>query len=268
MKKVVIVVARELRSLSRNPSVYGMRSAFLRLTALAWALAGLTTSGEDSVSILITTSLVAMILFGFGGVFAISDAVSAERRQQTLGLLLLTPLRPSEVLLGKLISSGLQFVLCLLAVFPVIALSLLSGGVTRAEVLWQCLNLLAVVFLGMIISLFGSVVCREAKASAGLGFFIMLFIVLASACAIIAILSAMSGFSPPQILGVLLGPASLAITALEEEVQRGDDLVVFVECRGGGGGGGACWSWAWCFCWGVDCVFLGRGARRGRRIPK
>lgn len=195
-----------------------MRSAFLGLTALAWALAVLTTS--DGVSILMIVSLVAMTLFGFGGVFAVSDAVSAERRRQTLGLLLLTPLRPGEVLLGKLVSSGLQFAWCLLAVFPVIALSLLSGGVTGAEVLRQCWNLLAIVFLGMSVGLFGSVVCREAKSSAGLSFFLMLFIVLAPACAMIAILSAMGGFSPPPILGVLLGPAFLAITALEREIQR------------------------------------------------
>ena len=108
-------------------------------------------------------------------------------------------------MLGKLVSSGLQFVLCLLAVFPVIALFLLRGGVTGAEVLRPCLNLLTIVFLGISVGLFGSVVCREVKAPTSLGFFVMLFIVLAPACAMIAILSAMGGFSPPPILGVLLG---------------------------------------------------------------
>ena len=146
------------------------------------------------------------------------------------------------MLLGKLVSSGLQFVLCILVVFPVIALSLLSGGVTGAEVLRQCLNLLTIVFLGISVGLFGSVVCREVKASTGLGFFVMLFIVLTPACAMIAILSAMSGFSPPPILGVLLGMAFLAITALEEEVQR---------------------ETIWLYLWnigGVDCVWGGLGA--------
>ena len=213
-------MVRELRALARRPSVYGMRGTFLGLPALAWALALLIWGGEDGTPILMTTSLVAMLLFGFGGALAVSDAISAERRQQTLGLLLLTPLRPGQVLLGKLASSGLQFALCLLAVFPVMALSLLSGGVTGAEVLRQCGNLLAVVFLGMGVGLLGSALCREAKASAGLGFFLMLLVVLAPSCAGIAVVSAMGGFSPSPILGVLLGPAFLAITALEEEVRR------------------------------------------------
>ncbi len=126
MRKVAIVAARELRALARKPSVYGMRGAFLRLPALAWVLALLMTSKENGVPILMTISLVAMILFGFGGALAVSYAISAERRQQTLGLLLLTPLRPGQVLLGKLVSSGLQFALCLLAVFPVMGL---DGGV-------------------------------------------------------------------------------------------------------------------------------------------
>lgn len=220
MRNVAVIVVRELRALARRPSAYGMRGAFLGLPALAWALALLIWGGEDGVPILMTTSLVAMLLVGFGGALAVSDAISAERRQQTLGLLLLTPLRPGQVLLGKLASSGLQFALCLLAVFPVMALSLLSGGVTGAEVLRQCGNLLAVVFLGMGVGLFGSALCREAKASAGLGFFLMLLIVLAPACAGVAVVSAVGGFSPPPILGVLLGPAFLAITALEEEVRR------------------------------------------------
>ena len=197
-----------------------MRGVFLGLPALAWALALLMTSEENGVPILRTTSLVAMMMFGFGGVLAVSDAISAERRQQTLGLLLLTPLRPGQVLLGKLASSGLQFALCLLSVFPVIALSLLSGGVTGAEVLRQCGNLLAVVFLGMGVGLFGSALCREAKAAAGLGFFLMLLIVLTPACVVIAIVGTMKGFSPPPIIGVLLGPAFLAITASEEVVRQ------------------------------------------------
>lgn len=80
------------------------------------------------------------------------------------------------------------------------------------------------------------------EASTGLGFFVMLFIVLTPACAMIAILSAMSGFSPPPILGVLLGTDFLAITALEEEVQR---------------------ETIWLYLWnigGVDCVWGGLGA--------
>lgn len=56
--------------------------------------------------------------------------LSEERRNQTLGLLFLSGLGPGEVFLGKFLSSVLVAFTSLLALFPVLALPFLTGGVS------------------------------------------------------------------------------------------------------------------------------------------
>lgn len=62
-----------------------------------------------------------------------ADAFAREKREGTLGLLLLTPLKSHELLLGKLVSSTLGACYRFLAVVPVLALPILAGGVTFGE---------------------------------------------------------------------------------------------------------------------------------------
>ena len=67
------------------------------------------------------------------GIFLTADCLSEEKRDGTLGLLFLTDLRGYDVVLGKLIATSVHAVYGLLAIFPVLALPLLMGGVTGGE---------------------------------------------------------------------------------------------------------------------------------------
>ena len=69
-----------------------------------------------------------MILFSFGAALAVSDVISAERREGTLGVLFLTSLRSWELLVGLALAAGARFLLCLVAIVPVLMLPILSGG--------------------------------------------------------------------------------------------------------------------------------------------
>lgn len=74
-----------------------------------------------------------------------AGAISIEREQQTLELLLLTRLTSANLVLGKLISS-LSFVfIVLLCGMPVAAISFLLGGVDPAQFVWALAIILAVV---------------------------------------------------------------------------------------------------------------------------
>lgn len=59
-----------------------------------------------------------------------ADCISRERREGTLGLLFLTPLRARDIVLAKSLAHGLRAATLLLAVLPVITLPLLIGGVS------------------------------------------------------------------------------------------------------------------------------------------
>jgi hypothetical protein len=85
-----------------------------------------------------------------------ADTISSERREGTLGLLLLTRVRYFDVLLGKFASSGLACLLGLVAFLPVLVLPLLTGGVTGGEAARMAVALLNTLFLALSVGLWAS----------------------------------------------------------------------------------------------------------------
>ena len=80
-----------------------------------------------------------------------AGAVSIEREQQTLELLLLTRLSCTNIILGKLLSSLGFLVVVLLCSLPVWAISFLLGGVDLSQFFWS----LAMIFVS--VTLFGAI---------------------------------------------------------------------------------------------------------------
>jgi ABC-type transport system involved in multi-copper enzyme maturation permease subunit len=62
-----------------------------------------------------------------------ADCLSREKREGTIGLLFLTPLRPGEVIAGKVFVHALRGLTIIVAAFPILALPVLVGGVTLAD---------------------------------------------------------------------------------------------------------------------------------------
>jgi ABC-type transport system involved in multi-copper enzyme maturation permease subunit len=79
-----------------------------------------------------------------------ADCLSVERREGTLGLLFLTNLNSAEIVLGKLCSHALATTYGLLAIFPILALPLLMGGITFDD------------FGRMVLALLNAVLCALA----------------------------------------------------------------------------------------------------------
>lgn len=85
-----------------------------------------------------------------------ADSISEEKREGTLGLLFLTDLRGFDVVLGKLVATSLNSFYGLIAIFPLLAVPLLLGGVNGAE-FWRmalvlCVTLFFSVSCGMLCS--------------------------------------------------------------------------------------------------------------------
>jgi hypothetical protein len=85
-----------------------------------------------------------------------SDAISRERREGTLGLLLLTRVRTLDVLIGKLASLGITGLCGLLAFLPVLMVPLLAGGVPAGEAFRKGIVLLNTLLLALAVGLFSS----------------------------------------------------------------------------------------------------------------
>ncbi|HTD86880.1 MAG TPA: hypothetical protein VK850_09920, partial [Candidatus Binatia bacterium] len=70
---------------------------------------------------------------------ATADCISKERREGTLGLLFLTPLKAWHVVIAKSFVNGNRALFMWLAAVPVLTLSFLMGGITKWEVLLSVL---------------------------------------------------------------------------------------------------------------------------------
>ena len=63
-----------------------------------------------------------------------ADCIARERREGTLGLLFLTPLTASGIVLGKILTQVLRALTLWLAVLPLLTIPFIYGGVTWADV--------------------------------------------------------------------------------------------------------------------------------------
>lgn len=90
-----------------------------------------------------------------------ADALAEERRNQTLGLLFLSGLSAGEVFASKFLSSALIAFTNLLAIFPLLALPFLLGGVSYPLFLAIICGLPVLMFFALSVSLLASVLTQE-----------------------------------------------------------------------------------------------------------
>src|SRR6185436_17365787 len=107
-----------------------------------------------------------------------ADCLSSEKREGTLGLLFLTNLNGFEIIGGKLCSSALTAAYGLFALFPLLALQMLIGGITLGHFWRTVLALVNAIFFSVAAGFLASSVCLRqftAIASAtGLALFFSL----------------------------------------------------------------------------------------------
>src|SRR5262245_27109009 len=121
------VLYRELSVWARTRGTYWGRAAMVLcgMVICLTQVGGLSLSGGDPATAgrYVFHGLVASaFLLGCCGCFLTADAISVERRGGTLPLLLLTPVKPFDILLGKLSSNGLACLSSLMALLPLLML--------------------------------------------------------------------------------------------------------------------------------------------------
>ncbi len=177
------IVERELRVAARSKITYRIRiyTAVVGIIITGILLAVKTrTGGAFSVGsvLFMTLGWLSFIFACFAGVVLTSDSISEERREGTLGLLFLTDLRGYDIILGKLISSSLQSFYGLLAIFPVLALPLLMGGVTGADFWRMQLVLVNGLFFSLALGMFVSSINHDSQKALHTTFFLLALVLV------------------------------------------------------------------------------------------
>jgi hypothetical protein len=160
MVQMQFVARREVRSAARRPVTFWSRTA-----AGAAGLFVLATFGtNDSREMFMRGVATGFLLCLLEGVRLASPSIVDERNEGTLGLLLLTKLGGDELLLGKLTALGFSSLQTLMAIVPVLCVSLVFGGVSAGEILRAALGLTYGLFLSLTI---GLIVSTYSRTTAG-----------------------------------------------------------------------------------------------------
>jgi hypothetical protein len=178
------IVAREMRVSARKASTYWVRFA---AAALALAMGGYTFMVLQIAGV---GNFAGQMLFGgligliwiyavLGGVFKTADALSEEKREGTLGLLFLTDLKGYDIVFGKIVAASVNWFFGLFALFPILALSLLMGGVAPGEFWRKILALTNLLFYSLAIGMFVSSWARHERRAATMTLALLLLLMFA-----------------------------------------------------------------------------------------
>jgi hypothetical protein len=124
------------------------------MTAPAAGITGATLLRQMSWLLFLATLLMGLVS---------ADSINRERREGTLGLLLLTDLTPAEIVWGKMLSCGLTSFFVLLGSVPALMFPVLAGGVTGSEAALIGLGLLNSLFVALAAGLWMSTAFRERR---------------------------------------------------------------------------------------------------------
>src|SRR5882762_979163 len=175
------IVERELRVAARKRSTYWLRTGAASIALIIgsaclslFRIGGFGSSGPGGMvfGAIMWLFLCAALA---AGLFFTSDSLSEEKREGTLGFLFLTDLRGYDVVAGKLLATSLRGFFPLLAFFPVVATTLLMGGVTGIEFWKTSIALLNALFFSLAAGLFVSAISRDSQRALAATLFLMLF---------------------------------------------------------------------------------------------
>ncbi len=135
------VFQRELLATVRRSSLWWLRSAGVAAAGMVlWCVSQWVDVGFASSAVSAGQKVFWGVQGGLTVVLAIlapaltAECLAQERREGTLGLLFLTPLRPIQVVVGKAQVHALRYFNVWLAVLPVTIVPLLMGGVDGRDV--------------------------------------------------------------------------------------------------------------------------------------
>jgi ABC-type transport system involved in multi-copper enzyme maturation permease subunit len=171
---------KELRVSSRRRRNYVLRASYLLLlttfVGLAWwggvvAQAGPAVYRQTQMPELGRSVVATVVIFQFVALqivaaMMLSTSVSEEVDRRTLGVLMATPVRNTQIVLGKLFSKLLQLALLVAACLPLLLLVRIFGGVPWGFLLrGLSITATAVLFVGCL-SMFFSTVFRQGYVAA------------------------------------------------------------------------------------------------------
>ena len=182
------IIVREVRTRMRGARPYAILTAFLVLLALTGfgiyqlmqqqaRLGGLLLSAQVGQALFRGLAFVELMLVVFLAPSMTSGAISGEREHLTYVLLMATPLRPGQILWGKLVAALSYLFLLIFAAVPVFSVVLVFGGVELRAMLKALALLIAATICFGAIGLFCSAIMRRTARATTIAYMLVLLLV-------------------------------------------------------------------------------------------
>src|SRR5262245_28716363 len=218
------IVERELIAASRRRGTYRIRlfAATAGLVLGGWILLLPEARSPQTLGMSLFVPL-SVITFGyclFVGALRTADCLSEEKREGTLGLLFLTDLRGYDIIFGKLVATSINAFYGILALFPVMAIPLLVGGVTVGEFWRVVLVSLNTLFFSLAVGMFFSAISRDERRALVTTIVTLLF--FSGGLPVLARL--LKDWTPTRALGDFLfipSPSYAAVMAFDATYSKG-----------------------------------------------
>lgn len=215
------IVDRELRVASRQRATYYTRfgSVLAGVAIGGWIMLmpGMRTTQKLGIALFIALALITFLYSILVGIRTTADCISEEKREGTLGLLFLTDLKGFDIVFGKMAATSLNSFYGMLAVFPIMAISLLAGGVSGGEFWRVTLASINNVFLSLSVGMFCSAISRDERKSMVAAFGILLL--LCVGLPVIGALIADARNSTPNPLFFIPSPGYTCFFAFDETAR-------------------------------------------------
>jgi len=173
------VAARELVVAARRPGTFRLRTygALIAVIVLWMVSRSNVPRGALGQTVLSALGVVTLGFCMLAGLLLTASSIAAEKEGGTIGLLFLTDLKGYDIVLGKLVANSVSTFFGLLAVFPVLGVPLLIGGVTGQE-FWRLMLVFGTtLFFSLSLGLAVSAMTSDPKKA--LGWALMLMVVAA-----------------------------------------------------------------------------------------
>jgi len=150
--------------------------ALLMYLSLLYAWASSSLVGAPGLRLFETMTYLNLVLISLAGISFFATAITEEKEEDTLGLLMLAGINPVGILLGKSTSRLLGTILLLLVQLPFTLLAITLGGVTIEQVLAAYCSLMAYMVLLANVGMLCSVAYRRGgTASAAVLLFLIVY---------------------------------------------------------------------------------------------
>lgn len=162
--------ARRRMRLFRTPLIIGIYCAVLSVCALSLLTAfmgqGVTVGRmRDGVECYIWMTALQFFLVLLVAPALSAGSIAGERERRTFDLLVMTGVGARRIIAGKLLENFAFLVLLILCGAPVMALALLTGGVTPGQIAVTLLYLMAIAFSALCVGMAATVIMRRSLSA-------------------------------------------------------------------------------------------------------